>query len=315
MRVLLRHRSQYLYPRPASLGPHLIRLRPAAHARARIETYSLRVTEPGQIRWQQDPAGNHVARVTWDGARLPELEVTVELAVDIRPVNPFDFTLDPSAEQSPVDYGSLLPDLSAYLAHNDPAFAVGKLGEQFLESLPREGRSVPMVVEINRRVAREVRYVIREEAGLWTPEETLQHGRGSCRDSSALLIAALRSRGLAARFASGYLVQLTDEGMLPDEPKGVTRDVADLHAWVEVFPTWGGVGGPRSHQRPALRRRAHPPRLHRHAVARRAHRGHHRRLRREGAVRDAHRPIGPRGALHRALHRRGLDKSTVIPTT
>ena len=243
MRVLLRHRSAYLYPRPAALGPHLIRLRPAAHARAHIETYSLRVSEPGQVRWQQDPAGNHVARVTWDDARIPELEVTVEIAVDIRPVNPFDFTLDQHANRLPVDYGALAPDLSAYLARTDPAFALGPLGEQFLESLPREGPSVPLVVEINRRVSQAVRYVIREEPGLWTPEETLQNGRGSCRDSAALLIAALRSRGLAARFASGYLVQLTDEGMLPDEPKGVSRDVADLHAWVEVFlPGAGWVG-------------------------------------------------------------------------
>ena len=94
MRILLRHRSTYRYPRPAALGPHLIRLRPAPHTRARIETYGLSVTAPGRIRWQQDPAANHVAHVTWEEARIPELAVSVELAVDIRPVNPFDFTLD-----------------------------------------------------------------------------------------------------------------------------------------------------------------------------------------------------------------------------
>src|SRR6266850_3689473 len=115
VRVLVQHRSRYHYPKPALLGAHLIRLRPAAHARARIETYSLRVSEPGKIHWQQDPAGNFVARVTWAEQRLPELEVAVEMAVDVRPVNPFDFTLDASADQVPIDYGALEPELRSYL--------------------------------------------------------------------------------------------------------------------------------------------------------------------------------------------------------
>jgi uncharacterized protein (DUF2126 family) len=221
----------------------LIRLRPAPHTRARIETYGLTVSAPGRIRWQQDPAANHVAHVTWEDARLPELEVAVELAVDIRPVNPFDFTLDTEADRLPFSYGPLLPDLAACLDTGAAPFAVGRLATEFLDSLPREGKTVDLIVELNRRVARHVRYVIREEPGIWTPEETLRAGRGSCRDSSVLLIAALRSRGLAARFASGYLVQLTDEGMLPDQPKGVSRDVADLHAWAEVFLPGGGWVG------------------------------------------------------------------------
>src|SRR6267378_4332916 len=229
--------------RTGTLGAHLIRLRPAPHTRAGIETYSLSVTAPGRIRWQQDPAANYVASVTWEDARLSELAVDVELAVDIRPVNPFDFTLDPVADRMPFSYGPLLPDLAAYLDTRAAPFAVGRLAAEFLESLPREGKTVDLIVELNRRVARHVRYVIREEAGIWTPEETLRAGRGSCRDSSVLLIAAVRSRGLAARIASGYLVQLTDEGMLPDQPKGVSRDVADLHAWAEVFlPGAGWVG-------------------------------------------------------------------------
>jgi uncharacterized protein (DUF2126 family) len=243
VRVLLQHRSRYVYPRPTLLGSHLIRLRPAAHARAHVESYGLRVTAPGEVRWQQDPAGNFVARAGFGEARLPELEVAVELAVDIRPVNPFDFTLDGEADQTPFDYGPLKSDLAPYLDASDPAFALGPLCAQLLEALPRAGDTVPLVVEINRRINQRVRYVIREEAGIWTPEETLRNGRGSCRDSAVLLIAALRSRGLAARFVSGYLVQLTDEGMLPDQPRGVSRDVVDLHAWAEVFlPGAGWVG-------------------------------------------------------------------------
>src|SRR5208282_6948847 len=89
MRLLLSHRSRYLYPRPAALGAHTIRLRPATHAKAHVETYALHIEPQSSVRWQQDPAGNHIARVTFDaGKRVSALDVLVELAVDVRPVNP-----------------------------------------------------------------------------------------------------------------------------------------------------------------------------------------------------------------------------------
>ena len=245
MRLLLQHKSLYRYPSPAALGPHQIRLRPANHTRARVETYSLRVTEPGEVRWQHDPFGNHVAYATFrKGTRLPELAVDVEMAVDVRPVNPFDFFVDDRCQKTPFRYpDELRADLAPFRDRTDPAFAGGPLLETFLAGLPASGTTVDLVVEVNRLVNQRVRYVIREEAGIWTPEETLREGCGSCRDSATLLVAALRSRGLATRFVSGYLVQLTDEGMIPDEPRGVGRDVVDLHAWAEVFlPGAGWIG-------------------------------------------------------------------------
>ena len=242
MRLLVQHDTVYRFPTPAALGPHQIRLRPAGHARARIETYSLRVSEPSSIRWQRDPNGNAVAHVTFPkGSRLPEFAVHVEMAVDIRPVNPFDFFLDDRCEEVPFRYPEeLRADLAPFLDRDDSSIAGGPLLEEFLASLPASGRTVPLVVELNRLVSERTRYVIREEAGIWTPEETLRQGKGSCRDSAVLLVAALRSRGLAARFVSGYLIQLTDEGMIPDEPRGMGRDVVDLHAWAEVFLPGGG---------------------------------------------------------------------------
>jgi uncharacterized circularly permuted ATP-grasp superfamily protein/transglutaminase-like putative cysteine protease len=243
MRLLLQHRSRYVYPRPAILGPHLVRLRPAWHARASVESYALRVTAPGEIRWQQDPAGNHVARATWPKVRLAELEVAVDLSLDSNPFNPFDFTLDAFAEQTPFSYGLLASDLSPYLERGDPAFACGARADEFFASLPRAGATVPLVSELGRLVHERVRYVIREEPGVWTPEETLLQGRGSCRDSAALLVSALRSRGLAARFVSGYLIQLADDARLPDQATGVSSDVLALHAWTEVFlPGAGWLG-------------------------------------------------------------------------
>ncbi|MDP9002432.1 MAG: transglutaminase family protein, partial [Myxococcota bacterium] len=235
MRLLLRHRSRYEYERPAALGPHEVRLRPASHAKAKVETYSLQVDPPCKMHWQQDIAGNHIARLTFlAGERVPLLQLVVEIAVDIRPVNPFDFFVDPRCKTLPFTYSDeTLRECAPYLDRADPAYRGGPLFEAFLHDLPQAGPTVDLLVALNGAVHERLRYVIREEAGIWEPERSLREGRGSCRDSAVLLIAALRSYGLAARFVSGYLVQLTDEGMIPNEPRGVERDVMDLHAWAE----------------------------------------------------------------------------------
>ncbi len=245
MRLHVLHRTSYRYPRPAAFGPHLIRLRPATHARARIESYGLHVSGDPKIHWLQDPFGNHVGHVTFeDGVRQELLEVRVELTVDVRPVNPFDFYLDERCKAWPFTYPpELLRDLSPFLASPADAAARGPRLARFLEDLPAGRATLDEVVDLNQRVNRALSYITRDEPGIWTPEETLGNGRGSCRDSAVLLIAALRARGFAARFVSGYLIQLTDEGMIPDQPKGVGRDVVDLHAWAEVYlPGAGWVG-------------------------------------------------------------------------
>ncbi len=245
MRLLVQHRSHYAYPRPAALGPHVVRLRPANHTRARVESYRLAIAGEHHLHWQQDPHGNHVARVTFKVAqRVPSFELLVELALDIKPVNPFDFLVDARCRELPFSYpDGLAAELAPFRSVDDPAFGVGARARAFLDELPRKGKVVDVIVALNQQVAAAVAYVIREEAGVWTPEETLAHGRGSCRDSAVLLVAALRSRGLAARFVSGYLIQLADEGMIPDQPRGVAKDVVDLHAWAEVFlPGAGWIG-------------------------------------------------------------------------
>ncbi|HWO19428.1 MAG TPA: transglutaminase family protein, partial [Kofleriaceae bacterium] len=245
MRVLIQHRSRYLYPRPALLGPQVIRLRPADHARARIETYSLTIQPEHRLHWQRDPHGNHVARATFRAGQTTEaLELLVELGIDVRPVNPFDFFVDDRAKELPFPYPDRLDaELAPYLDTGDPAYRMGRQATELLQSLPWSGGTIDVLVALNGAVAREVAYVIRDEPGVWTPEETVTHGRGSCRDSAVLLVALMRARGIAARFVSGYLVQLTDEGMIPDEPKGVTRDVVDLHAWAEAYvPGAGWIG-------------------------------------------------------------------------
>ena len=242
MRLLLHHRSLYRFPQPAALGPHLIRLRPAGHAQVSVESYRLRVTAPGELRWHKDAVGNSVARATWPGGRLAELAVEVELAVDLRPVNPFDFTLDASAEHFPFSYGELAHELGPYLRCDDAAYATGARARELFAALPRTGATVPLVTEVNRQVHERVRYVVRDQEGVWTPEQTLAKGEGSCRDSAVLLVSALRALGLAARFVSGYLVELAGEA-LPQGRAPISRDALALHAWAEVFlPGVGWVG-------------------------------------------------------------------------
>ena len=244
MRLLIQHRSRYEYPKPAHLGAQMVRLRPAQHAKARIESYGLHISPDADIRWQQDPSGNHVARVSFEG-RPPtkHFEALVEIAADIHPVNPFDFFVDETAKTLPFDYPEALkPELLPYLASIQPTTHETRLG-RFLAEVKREGNTVDAIVALNAAVRKRINYIIREEPGVWAPEETLTHARGSCRDSALLLVACLRDMGLAARFVSGYLVQLTDEGMIPDQPKGMSRDVVDLHAWAEVYlPGAGWIG-------------------------------------------------------------------------
>ena len=244
MRVLVTHTSRYQYDGPTKFGPHTIRLRPADHAAARIESYRLVIETEHRLHWQRDPHGNHIARVTFPRDVTPDaLPITVELTVDISPKNPFDFFVDDRARTVPFTYPDGLHDELAPFLREHPSYAMGPLCDEFFATLPASGDIVDVLVECNRLVAARVNYVIRNEPGIWTPEQTLAEGRGSCRDSATLLIAALRQRGIAARFASGYLIQLADEGMIPDEPRGVSFDVVDLHAWVEAYvPGAGWIG-------------------------------------------------------------------------
>jgi uncharacterized protein (DUF2126 family)/transglutaminase-like putative cysteine protease len=242
---VIQHRSRYVYPRPAFLGPQVIRLRPTDHARARIERYTLAIEPEHRLHWQRDPHGNHVARVTFKaGQTTAALELLVELAVDIRPINPFDFFLDDRVKAVPFRYPEQLDgELAPFLETGDPAYRLGRKATELLAALPAGGETLGLLIGLNTAVRDRVAYVIRDEPGVWTPEETLGHGRGSCRDAAVLLVALMRARGIAARFVSGYLVQLTDEGMIPDEPRGVGRDVVDLHAWAEAYvPGAGWIG-------------------------------------------------------------------------
>src|SRR6266481_2483340 len=239
--IALNHVTHYRYDRLAGLSPQVVRLRPAPHCRTRILSYSLQVQPAGHfINWQQDPQANYLARLVFPD-QTRELRIEVDLVAEMSVINPFDFFLTPYAEQFPFKYESgERRELVPYLV-KAPATP---LVESYLARISRERcRTIDFVVGINQRVAQDVRYLIRLEPGVQLPEETLAKRSGSCRDSAALLVQLLRHFGLAARFVSGYLVQLTPDVKSLDGPSGTEIDFTDLHAWCEVYlPGAGWIG-------------------------------------------------------------------------
>lgn len=241
IRVALNHKTTYSYARHIALSPQLVRLRPAPHNRTPIHHYSLKVLpEQHYLNWQQDPHGNYIARLV-----LPEPTdqfcVEVDLVADLAAYSPFDFFLEPDAEHYPFEYKTVDElELRPYLETTElsPQFA------RFVEGLDRSRRNtVDFLVDTNRAVQERVKYVIRLEPGVQAPDETLLLARGSCRDSAWLLVQTLRHLGIAARFVSGYLIQLTADQRPIDGPAGPETDFSDLHAWCECYvPGAGWVG-------------------------------------------------------------------------
>ena len=262
----LHHKTHYRYDRLVSLGPQVVRLRPAPHSRTRVLSYSLRILpEPHFLNWQQDPQSNYLARLVFPEQTrefLVEVDVVVEMAV----FNPFDFFLEPAAQLMPFEYDAaiehelepfqkkcwLTPKFRNYLT----AVRKDLLGETKLRasrSRRTEARSVAeqqarpktidFLVAVNQRLCRDIKYLIRLEPGVQTAEETLAKGSGSCRDSAWVLCQLLRHCGLAARFVSGYLIQLKPDVKSLDGPSGTEKDFTDLHAWCEVYlPGAGWIG-------------------------------------------------------------------------
>jgi uncharacterized protein (DUF2126 family)/transglutaminase-like putative cysteine protease len=236
----LHHVTQYRYDRPVALGPQVVRLRPAPHCRTRVASYSLKVTPDEHfVNWQQDPNGNWLARFVFP-EKTREFTVTVDLIADMAVVNPFDFFVEPFAETFPFAYpAEFAEELAPYL-EAEPA---GPRLSAFLASVPRSRSTVDFLVALNQRLQRDIRYFIRMETGVQAPEQTLAAASGSCRDSAWLQVQILRHLGLAARFVSGYLIQLRPDVQALDGPAGAAQDFTDLHAWAEVYmPGAGWIG-------------------------------------------------------------------------
>ena len=240
--VALNHVTHYHYDRPIMLGPQTVRLRPAPHSRTRILSYSLKV-EPSKhfINWQQDPQANYLARLVFPEPTT-HFRVEVDLVAEMAVFNPFDFFLEPSAEKFPFAYE---PELLRR------ARALSAARRRRRRSSPRTWpastaaaqRPARFLVDINQGLQHDIAYLIRMEPGVQTPETTLANASGSCRDTAWLLVQMLRRLGFAARFVSGYLIQLKTDVKSLDGPSGTEVDFTDLHAWCEVYlPGAGWIG-------------------------------------------------------------------------
>ncbi len=241
LQIALHHETRYRYDRAVQLGPQTIRLRPAPHSRTPIRSYSLRITPAEHfLNWQQDPQGNFLARVTIPGPAR-EFRVEVDLVAEMSVINPFDFFVEEGAQEFPFTYESSLREELEPFLEADPA---GPLLEAWVAAIPRDPEPIiDFLVALNQKLERDLEYVIRLEPGVQTPEETLGSARGSCRDSAWLLVQILRRIGIAARFASGYLIQLKPDVESLDGPSGAGADFTDLHAWAEAYlPGAGWVG-------------------------------------------------------------------------
>ena len=311
--VGLHHVTGYRYDRPVSLGPQIIRLRPAPHSRTAIKSYSLKVLPANHfVNWQQDPHGNWIARYVFP-EKTTEFAIAVDFVADMQVINPFDFFVEPYADIFPFEYPEALrTDLAAFL-EPEPA---GPLLQDFMRTLSREPmNTVNYLVALNQKLQTLVRYVTRMEPGVQTPDETLQAGSGSCRDSAWLLVQIVRQLGMPARFVSGYLIQLKPDLKPLDGPAGATQDFTDLHAWTEVYiPGAGWIGfDPTSG---LLCGEGHLP------VAATPHSSlggaDHRRGRRRGGrlfPRDAGQPHRRETAGHLSVFRRGMDPRSMRSAT
>ena len=226
IKVALEHRTSYTFDRLVEVHPHVVRLRPAPHSRTPIEAYSMDV-EPADhfVNWQQDAFGNFLARLVFPNpTRI--LTITVGLIADLKVVNPFDFFIEDFAETFPFDYPKgLRDDLAVYLRpvdEGEEGSGPGELLRSWVRDHPiTQGiRTIDFLVGLNQAVNATVGYSVRMEPGVQTPDHTLRTRIGSCRDSAWLLVSILRELGLAARFVSGYLVQLTSDVEALDGPSG-----------------------------------------------------------------------------------------------
>ena len=233
--------TRYRYDRPVELGPQTIRLRPAPHSRTPIDSYSLKITPAEHfINWQQDPFGNWLARIVFPSPAR-EFSVEVDLTAQMAVINPFDFFVEPYAQSYPFAYpADLAAELAPYLAVEEDSAALSA----YVAALPPAApSSIDFLVGLNARLQQEIRYLVRMDPGVQTPSQTLDLASGSCRDSAWLLVQVLRKLGLAARFVSGYLIQLKHDIDPVEGPMGTQVDFCDLHAWAEVYlPGAGWIG-------------------------------------------------------------------------
>jgi len=228
----IRHRTTYRYDAPVRLGPHRLLLRPRdSHDLDLLETGLTILPEPATVRWLHDVHSNSIAIAEFD-RETRELVIESRLKVDHRGLDAPQLPLEWYATTWPFFYDHAeWPDLRAYVERQHPDLQ-GRL-HRWARRFVKDRDEIPtqeLLVAIMAAIHAEVPYRARYEPGVQDPLTTLDTG-GTCRDFALLMIEAVRSLGLAARFVSGYLyVPAAD----PGSGSGLVGGGA-THAWVQVY--------------------------------------------------------------------------------
>jgi len=249
-RITIVHATDYTYRNPVGLTRHRMMIRPDDSHDLRLHSATLAVDPaPAKIRWAHDVFDNSICLVEWpEDLRTKHLSIVSTLDLTHHPAGPPlpACSLDPAAELFPFSYASQeIPDLSRLVERHlpDPDGTVDTWARRFV-SKPGDTRTLALLEAMTHAIKAEFRYEARHAEGTQAPAETLAIRSGTCRDFAVLMMEALRSLGLAARFVTGYLY---------DDTSGAARGGGSTHAWcgvylpgagwVEYDPTNGLVAG------------------------------------------------------------------------
>jgi transglutaminase-like putative cysteine protease len=232
--LTIRHVTVYHYKRPVSFGEHRMMLRPRDDDDQKVLISELEITpEPSQLTWTRDIFGNHVATARF-ADRASELRFESTICVDHAPTGFCAADIEDFARTHPFAYAAEdRPGLALFTTPPCPHPMLNCWTAGFLREDGSAGTR-KLLVDMTQTIERTFRHVARHEEGTQDPIQTLEFGSGSCRDLAMLMIAALRSLGIAARFVSGYL-RLVDD----DDDDCVTG--GNTHAWVQAYvpgPGW-----------------------------------------------------------------------------
>jgi transglutaminase-like putative cysteine protease len=231
--LTVRHVTTYHYKQTVAFGEHRMMLRPRDDDDQKVLESELRITpEPSQLTWTKDIFGNHVATARF-ADRASELRFDSTILLDHAPGYFHAADIDDSARTCPFAYAAEdRSDLARFIAPLSPHPELDRWAAKFLRQ-DGSADTRELLVDLTRAINQNFKHVARHEKGTQDPIKTLKLGSGSCRDLAVLMIAALRSFGIAARFVSGYL-NLDD-----DDDDRVTG--GNTHAWVQVYvpgPGW-----------------------------------------------------------------------------
>lgn len=226
--LTVRHVTVYRYREPVALGEHRMMFRPRESHDLRLVTAGLEITpRPASLRWLHDVFDNSVAIATFD-TTTTELRFDSTVTLEHLQTSLPDYVLDVDAASYPFRYpDDEGPDLVGALLRRYPSAEVDRWAARFVAGGGPTG-TMDLLRAITLEINREFEYERRTLKGVQTPGETLERRCGSCRDFALLMIEAVRSLGLAARFVSGYIAV---PEIAPDSIVGG----GSTHAWLQVY--------------------------------------------------------------------------------